>query len=241
MNFTEVISKVLIDLFFASVIVAFYMMGKISVDYFKPQWKAYLAVITAVSILSLISWASYGTHTEDADPLFGGGEVVIDFEATRKERNEHLLKVFLTLVIPALIGVYRGHREMPDMDEDNEEAKAMSKKTFDTNLKVGILLTTEDGKKQIGIIEFSPTGMLIFHVIGEGLHVFALKPVEKCLKENGLEMPLYVKYANLLKQQRELPPDIIEKEAVYYTEVLNRLEPPVTIREQKIKAVVMRY
>ncbi len=122
------------------------------------------------------------------------------------------------------------------------DLKAMNKKTLDTNLKIGILLTAEDdGKKQIGIVEFDPTGMLAFNVIQKGLHVFALKPVESCLKENGLEVPLYVKYASLLKQRHEIPQAILEKEANYYAEVLNRVEPLITIGEQKIMAAVVRY
>ena len=109
-------------------------------------------------------------------------------------------------------------------------------------MKIGILLTTEeDRKKQIGIVEFAPTGMLVFQVIQKGLHVFELKAVERCFKENGLDGPLYVKYDNFLKQQHEIPQNILEEEANYYTEVLNRVEPPVTIGEQKIIAEVVRY
>jgi hypothetical protein len=117
------------------------------------------------------------------------------------------------------------------------------KKTLDINLKVGILLTTteEAGKKQVGIIEFDPTGVLVFHMIQKGLHVFALKPVERLLEENGLEMPLYVKYDNLLKQQHEISQAILEKEASYHADILNRIEPPVTVGDQKIIAEVVRY
>jgi len=81
--------------------------------------------------------------------------------------------------------------------------------------------------------------MLIYHMIQKELHVFALKAVERCFKENGLDVPLYVKYDNLLKQQHEIPIAILEKEANYYAEVLNRVEPPVTVGERKIKAVVV--
>jgi hypothetical protein len=44
-----------------------------------------------------------------------------------------------------------------------------------------------------------------------------------------------------LKQQHEIPQNILEKEASYYAEVLKHVEPPVTIGEQKIMAEVVRY
>jgi len=55
-------------------------------------------------------WAKYGTHTEDADPLFGGDQVIIDFEPTIKERNISALTMSITLIISAVFGVYKKRR-----------------------------------------------------------------------------------------------------------------------------------
>ena len=52
-----------------------------------------------------LRWAGYGTHTEDADPLFGGGYTVVDFTPTNKQRSDH---AGTTLIPAALFGVYRG-------------------------------------------------------------------------------------------------------------------------------------
>jgi hypothetical protein len=58
-------------------------------------------------------WATYGTHTEDADPLRGGGEVVTDFEPTDKERNEYGVKTLFVLGIPAMVAIYKNYKRKP--------------------------------------------------------------------------------------------------------------------------------
>ncbi|MDA2914996.1 hypothetical protein MYX77_13775, partial [Acidobacteriia bacterium AH_259_A11_L15] len=89
------------------VIGAFYF-GRHFSNLYEPRWKNYLAVVGIVGIVSLAIWASYGTHMEDSDPIFGGGEEVVDFEPTDKQRNEYGARIFFSLIIPALFGVYRG-------------------------------------------------------------------------------------------------------------------------------------
>jgi hypothetical protein len=106
---------------------------------------------------------------------------------------------------------------------------------------IGLLLSEKHSGKQIGMIEFTPSGVLVFHVIQQGLHVFALKPIERILMENGLQEPLYVKYADLLKRQSELPSDILEQEASFYAEVLNQLEPPPQVRGKTIQAAMVHF
>jgi len=77
----------------------------------KTKWYNYVAVLAVAALISLGCWAGYGTHTEDADPLYGGGETVVDFEPSDKERNEYGLTIFFALSIPALYGVYRRQEE----------------------------------------------------------------------------------------------------------------------------------
>ena len=66
-----------------------------------------------VSVLTLLGWAGYGTHTEDADPLFGGGYTVVDSTPSNKQRSDHAGTIFLSLIPAALFGVYRGQNN-PD-------------------------------------------------------------------------------------------------------------------------------
>lgn len=73
----------------------------------KPKWFNYVAVLGVVALFSFACWSGYGIHIEDADPVFwSGGETVVDFEPSDKERNEHGLTTFFVLSIPALYGVY---------------------------------------------------------------------------------------------------------------------------------------
>lgn len=78
--------------------------------------KPYLICIIVVTFISFGAWSRYGTHIEDADPKYGGGDVVVDFEPTDKERNEHGLTVFFTMLVPALMGVYAGRKEAAEAD-----------------------------------------------------------------------------------------------------------------------------
>jgi len=76
-------------------------------------------MLGVIALISLGLWASYGTHTEEADPLYGGGETIVDFEPTDKERNEYGLTWFFTLTIPALYGLYKKQK---DVDHDRNNA-----------------------------------------------------------------------------------------------------------------------
>lgn len=89
---------------------AFYFGRHMSKTY-SNKLQNYAVVLGVVAILSLVLWSSYGTHTEDGDPVYGGGETVTDFEPTDKERNEYGWQTFFVLTIPALLGVYKGQKK----------------------------------------------------------------------------------------------------------------------------------
>ena len=55
-----------------------------------------------------MSWTNYGTHAEDADPLYGGGETVVDFEPTEDQRNRHGMFIFTVLAVTSVVGTYHG-------------------------------------------------------------------------------------------------------------------------------------
>jgi hypothetical protein len=48
--------------------------------------KHYLIGIGVCGFIALGSAYYLGTHREDADPVFGGGEVVVDYEPTNDQR-----------------------------------------------------------------------------------------------------------------------------------------------------------
>jgi hypothetical protein len=77
----------------------------------RKGWEKYSAALLSVLVLSFLMMSIYGTHVEDADPLYGGGDTVVDFEPTSEERWAHGSKLFLMAVIPALYGVYQSQRK----------------------------------------------------------------------------------------------------------------------------------
>jgi hypothetical protein len=95
----------------AAIVIGAFYVGRHMGTKYKPNWVNYFAVLGGIAFFSLIAWSFYGTHTEDADPLYGGGEIVIDFNPTDKERNEYGLTLFFSLSIPALYGVYKKQQE----------------------------------------------------------------------------------------------------------------------------------
>ena len=91
------------------------------------RFLAYPFFVFWVAVVSLALWAGYGTHTEDEDPLRGGGEPVTDFEPTAKERNEYGAQMFFELGIPALFAVYRHYKKSPIPDSQPTGTSEASK------------------------------------------------------------------------------------------------------------------
>src|SRR5438876_4195415 len=75
------------------------------------ELKQYLLCIGACALLAYGSAVILGTHQEDSDPVFGGGETVVDYEPTQDERSRHGLIAFLCLSIPALYGTHEALQE----------------------------------------------------------------------------------------------------------------------------------
>jgi len=91
----------------AGIVVLAYLAGRHFATTYEEGWRNYLLVFYAVGIITIVSWAGLGTHTEDADPLFGGGETVVDFIPKPGEQDDHAVSIFLTLLVPALYGMYK--------------------------------------------------------------------------------------------------------------------------------------
>ncbi len=61
--------------------------------------------------ITVLYWVGLGMHTEGADPYFGGGEIIVDFIPSLEERDDHALTIFLSLLIPAIYGVYKANKK----------------------------------------------------------------------------------------------------------------------------------
>lgn len=103
------ITDALFLLFRVFIVYAVYWVAKHLASEVKcSKARAYLYAIGVSLFLAGVSWANYGTHTEDADPLFGGGETVVDFEPTKDQRNRHGLFIFTVLGVTSIVGTYQG-------------------------------------------------------------------------------------------------------------------------------------
>jgi hypothetical protein len=70
--------------------------------------KAYLWALGVSAFLAGMSWVNYGTDTEDADPIYGGGETVVVFEPTQDQRNRHGIFIFTVIAVSSVVGTYQG-------------------------------------------------------------------------------------------------------------------------------------
>jgi hypothetical protein len=84
-----------------------FFAGRHFADVYKQGWRNYLLIFYGVGILTIVAWAGLGTRTENADPVYGGGDTVVDFVPSNTERSNHAVTVFLSLGIPALYGMYK--------------------------------------------------------------------------------------------------------------------------------------
>ena len=76
----------------------------------KSRWWKYLVILCLTALIGFSYGRTYGTHMEDSD-YYRDGDVIVDFNATQEQRDEAGLTTFFVLVIPAMIGVYKGKKE----------------------------------------------------------------------------------------------------------------------------------
>jgi hypothetical protein len=76
-----------------------------------PTW-CYLRCVLTCAVIAYFVGAGLGKHVEDADPIRGGGEVVIDYEPTKKERVTTAVETFAYLVVVGLFGTGAGLKEV---------------------------------------------------------------------------------------------------------------------------------
>ena len=97
----------------AAFVVVLYQFGKHAATIYPQRWRNYLTLLGAAVLLALAFAGSYGTHSEDTDPVRGGGRTVVDFVPTTQERAEQGLVALLVLVIPSFLGLAAGHERLP--------------------------------------------------------------------------------------------------------------------------------
>lgn len=68
------------------------------------------------AVIALASAEGLGTHREDADPLRGGGEVVVDYEPSDTERQEAGSRLFVLTFVPFVLGVRSAHKKQRDLE-----------------------------------------------------------------------------------------------------------------------------
>jgi hypothetical protein len=73
--------------------------------------RLYIITIAVSIFLSWISSSWLGTHIENDDPMYGGGDRVTDFNVSDSQRLKYGLELFIIIVTPAAIGVWRGLKE----------------------------------------------------------------------------------------------------------------------------------
>ena len=72
---------------------------------YKRKLKTFVVILGISLLLGFLSWSSVGTHVEDSDPVFGGGDTVTDYEATHSQRNKAGTFIFLLSFLPACAGL----------------------------------------------------------------------------------------------------------------------------------------
>jgi hypothetical protein len=109
MDYQGVIYEALGDLWkIIPILVAFhigYSWNEVQKD-ILPKFRL-LALLGTIALFSFVLGTSLGRHTEDGDPLYGGGYTVVDFQTTENQKYEHALKMFIIFSIPALYGFYK--------------------------------------------------------------------------------------------------------------------------------------
>ena len=106
-QFPDVFSEPLWSLLRAGGAVFAYMLGRGLANVYTQPWRNYLVVFYGIGILTLLSWGAMGSHVEGGDPLFGGGEVVYDYDPSKRERSDNAFWIFTYFLVPALYGVYK--------------------------------------------------------------------------------------------------------------------------------------
>lgn len=94
-------------------VVGMYHLGKILLKEYKSKLKTFLVLLGISAFLAFMAWSILGTHVEDADPLFGGGDRIVDYEPTLAQKNRHGTVIFLMSFGSACAGLWSSAKDYP--------------------------------------------------------------------------------------------------------------------------------
>jgi len=109
---SEPLMKATRELGSALLIVLAYALGRRFSSRYEEWWKNYLLVFVGISAVTVIYWAGIGTHMENGDPMYGGGDTVVDFIPTNSQRSNLAVEFFVTYLVASTVGVYSARRDM---------------------------------------------------------------------------------------------------------------------------------
>lgn len=87
---------------------AVYQLGRIAPEHFKPKLGCYATMLGVAAFLGFMAAGILGSHVEDADQMFGGGELVHDYEPTEVQRLESGVKIFIMAGTLLVLGAAHG-------------------------------------------------------------------------------------------------------------------------------------
>jgi len=102
---------------FAAVVIVVRAAAGLTRESRVPAWRAYSVALIFSLVIGYMSAVDYGTHREDTDPLYGGGETVVDFQPTERERWEHGLQLFEYAACASCVGVWLGLKQRKSISD----------------------------------------------------------------------------------------------------------------------------
>lgn len=85
----------------------FYRIGEVIGNDAKTRFQAIRNAVGGLLVIMFFLLSFNGTHTEESDPVFGGGQTVVDFKPSTKEQVSYAITVLVFLGVPVISGAAR--------------------------------------------------------------------------------------------------------------------------------------
>jgi len=103
------LTEAFVFLFRAAVLVGVFVVARsLTEGSSGPPIRAYSWAIGVAVVSALLVYSSIGSHVEDADPLFGGGHRVMDYEPSNAERQQKAIFTGVCIGVAGVIGCSAG-------------------------------------------------------------------------------------------------------------------------------------
>lgn len=93
---------------YAAIHVAYKLSEGLAEDSKEASWWLFLKLMAGCAFIASLGAQGLGSYYQDADPVFGGGHLVIDYIPSDVERQHAFWKVFLILALSAVTGLHKG-------------------------------------------------------------------------------------------------------------------------------------